>query len=627
MTSAFDRVATFGAEAADPVQTTVSIGPLSLCVEEGGVRGIRFHGAEVIRRIDYPVRDADWTTVAVETLSETRNDTADGVSLVRAFRTADGAMTGRFRFRGRLDADGRAELRADLSLRAERAVRVNRAGFVLLHPLRGVRGAPLEILHPDGTATRARFPDLIAPVQPAFDIAALIHRVEHVEVRIEMAGEVFEMEDQRNWSDASFKTYCRPLSRPRPYLLEQGAEVRQALTIRLARAAEPAPPPAAAAAPDGPLFLPSLTLAADAEPGVAGAPPSVLDAIAFDGLLLRVGRAPDPDALRRAAARGLPITLEIVLEEGAAPQAALRAVAEAAAAAGLSPRRVLALPRGYLASHQPDGPWPGGPAPADLIAPLRRAFPHAETGGGMLTNFTEMNRCRPDPGGVDFLSFASTAIVHAADDASVLETLEALPDIFRTAQVLASGKPLRLGMVAIGMRSNPYGAAVAPNPGSGRVPMALDDPRQRGLFAAAWAVGVIAMAARGGVTSLALAMARGPLGCAGPDGRVLFPLFHVLRALAPLGGKRVEIHGPGTRDIVAVIAHDDRGCAGVAANLGPRPASFAPPAGCRVRSLTPRTISAARQDPAWLDDCDADPPPEAPMRPLDLLFFRSGTRP
>ncbi len=42
-----------------------------------------------------------------------------------------------------------------------------------------------------------------------------------------MEGEVFEMEDQRNWTDASFKTYCRPLALPIPYRLEPSTPVRQ----------------------------------------------------------------------------------------------------------------------------------------------------------------------------------------------------------------------------------------------------------------------------------------------------------------------------------------------------------------------------------------------------------------
>ena len=37
-----------------------------------------------------------------------------------------------------------------------------------------------------------------------------------------MEGDAFEMEDQRNWADASFKTYVRPLSKPRPYVIAKG---------------------------------------------------------------------------------------------------------------------------------------------------------------------------------------------------------------------------------------------------------------------------------------------------------------------------------------------------------------------------------------------------------------------
>jgi hypothetical protein len=155
-------------------------------------------------------------------------------------------------------------------------------------------------------------------------------------------------------------------------------------------------------------------------------------------------------------------------------------------------------------------------------------------GGGSLTNFTELNRCRPDPASVDFVTFGNTAIVHAADDLSVWQTLEALPDIFATARGIAGGKPLHLGLLSIGMRSNPYGAAVAPNPGLLKLPMAMDDPRQDTGFAAAYAVGVLARAAAAGADSLALAMAGGPLGAHGP-------LAEVVRAAAAMAGHEVRI--------------------------------------------------------------------------------------
>ncbi len=46
-----------------------------------------------------------------------------------------------------------------------------------------------------------------------------------------MEGDTFEMEDQRNWSDASYKTYVRPLARPWPYTLPKGVKVEQAVRL------------------------------------------------------------------------------------------------------------------------------------------------------------------------------------------------------------------------------------------------------------------------------------------------------------------------------------------------------------------------------------------------------------
>lgn len=159
----------------------------------------------------------------------------------------------------------------------------------------------------------------------------------------------------------------------------------------------------------------------------------------------------------------------------------------------------------------------------------------------MLTNFTEFNRCPPEPGTIDFATFGTTAIVHAVDDTSVLEALEALPDVFASAAALVPGRPLHLGLMAIGMRSNPYGQAVAPNPEGRRIAMAMADPRQQTPFAAAFAIAAAAAAARGGVASFCPAMAAGPLGL-GPAGAP-WPICATVAALADLGGREVEITG------------------------------------------------------------------------------------
>jgi hypothetical protein len=254
------------------------------------------------------------------------------------------------------------------------------------------------------------------------------------------------------------------------------------------------------------------------------------------------------------------VTLEVVTGADAAGdlRAAKAAVPDAA--------RVVALPREYLGSHQPEGPWPAGPGPMDLVPLVRDVFPEAEVGGGMLTNFTEFNRCPPDPNSVDFCTFGTTAIVHSADDMSVVETLEAIPHVIASGRGLSGDRPLRLGLMAIGMRSNPYGAGVVANPDGRRVPMAMDDPRQRTGFAAAFAVAVAAACARGGVASFAPAMTGGPLGMA--DAESAWPVWHAVAALAALAGAEVTVEG-GPTGLVVIRGPGRRGIAGVAANLGP----------------------------------------------------------
>ena len=55
-----------------------------------------------------------------------------------------------------------------------------------------------------------------------------------------MEGDTFEMEDQRNWTDASYKTYVRPLALPWPYTLAKGTVIEQA--VRLSVHGTPAGP-------------------------------------------------------------------------------------------------------------------------------------------------------------------------------------------------------------------------------------------------------------------------------------------------------------------------------------------------------------------------------------------------
>jgi hypothetical protein len=510
------------------------LGPLSYRVQGGALRGLSWRGVEVLRGLSAPVRDTSWGTLPEEGAGWSHHAGAERAVHERRFGVAGGALSGRLR----IEAWARGRLVAELELTAARGFETNRAGFCLLHPLRGVAGTPFVARGPDGAERAGRFPERISPGQPAMGLAGLSHDVGGVRVEIAMEGEVFEMEDQRNWSDASFKTYCRPLSRPLPQRIAAGETLRQRIEVTLSGKPVTGAAPAADA---GPVRMPEILLAV--EPGWL--PEAEMTGT---GVLMRWGpEGWKPGALARLrdALAGRPLDLEAVVPQGAAPSPALRTVAEALDAAGLCPRHVVALPEPYLRSYQPDGPWPDGPTPEDALAAARAAFPAARIGAGMLTNFTELNR-RPPEGGA-YITHGNAAIVHAADDESVLETLEALPDVLASARAIAGERGLRLGLAAIGMRSNPYGAGLAPNPEGSQTPMTDADPRQGAPFAAAYAVAVCALAARAGAEAVTLAAAAGPLGA---EGR---PVGVAVAALATLAGREARIDGtpPGPLRIEA----------------------------------------------------------------------------
>jgi len=64
------------------------------------------------------------------------------------------------------------------------------------------------------------------------DLRALIHEpVPSLRVICRMEGDAYEMEDQRNWADASYKAYVRPLARPWPYVPPAGERLVQAVRL------------------------------------------------------------------------------------------------------------------------------------------------------------------------------------------------------------------------------------------------------------------------------------------------------------------------------------------------------------------------------------------------------------
>ncbi|HEX5080302.1 MAG TPA: hypothetical protein VFV80_14210 [Geminicoccaceae bacterium] len=590
MTSAPSRaVMLFGTEEPVTPPRLLHAGPLTCELEAGNLRYVRVAGKEALRAVSFIVRDKDWGTYNPEISNlEVRQDSGSFAVSYDA-RCKDDVQE--LTYRARITASPDGKLAFEATGTAATDFLTNRTGFVVLHPLEGVAGEPVEVLHVDGTVERSTFPALIDPVCPFQDVRALTHEVlPGVRVTCTMEGDAFEMEDHRNWSDASYKTYVRPLAKPWPYMIKAGETTVQSVRLALdgqvpeAAAGGGAEPVRvtvggrAGAMPRiglslRPEHLEATLVAADAIRQLA---PQFLvcpfDSRIADGYAgpAAVGRSTFPFD-QRIAEPGKVMTLyramgeatgaELVLEAVVACQDAdgnpsadedimrrdVEAIRSAAESAGVRFARVAVSPASDLKCTLPGSVWPPCPPAEAIYAAARKAFPDTPIGGGMFSYFTELNRKRPPADQLDFVGHTTCPIVHACDDRTVMENLETLPHISRSAQAFIHGKPYGVGPSSIGARDNPYGAAATPNPGNGRVALAHMDPRQRGLLGAAWNLGYVAHMARGHVDAVCLSAPVGEfgvvyarMGYAQPwfdeQGHGVYPLYHVIRGLAAAVG-------------------------------------------------------------------------------------------
>src|SRR5207249_7943943 len=112
------------------------------------------------------------------------------------------------------------------------------------HPLRECMGRPYRAHTPDGEISGV-LPVHIEPQRvengrltalfPPYD--ALTLALEGgLEVRFDFEGDLFEMQDHRNWTDGNYKTYGTPLAIPYPMDAHTGQTFHQAVRVSVAGA-------------------------------------------------------------------------------------------------------------------------------------------------------------------------------------------------------------------------------------------------------------------------------------------------------------------------------------------------------------------------------------------------------
>ncbi|MBV9970121.1 MAG: hypothetical protein JO228_09070 [Xanthobacteraceae bacterium] len=559
-----------GTEIVDAPTRVLRAGLLSAELDGGQLRYVTFAGIEVLRGIAFLVRDQNWGTYAPQIENLQIDETPDRFSVTYRAICADARQ--RLAYEAHISGSSDGSLAFEAVALPETDVVTNRTGFVVLHPAE-LAGLKVKVSQVDGSEVESRFPQHISPSQPIFDIRALTHEISPgLWATCRMEGDTFEMEDQRNWGDASYKTYVRPLALPWGYTLAKGSRHEQAVRLSFSGRAAGAPSRLARetlVSLGGELAtrMPEIGLGLPAEE--AGAALAAIDRLRDLGprflvcnVDARDGRGIAELETYREVAQALAasVVMEIVLPDDSDPWAVLSPIAAAVAHARLSLSAMIVSSASDLKSWQPGANRPERPTVEEISTAARALFPGIRLGGGMLSYFTELNRKRPKTELFDFVTHTTCSIVHAADDRSVMETLETLPWIIASTRAMIGDKPYRIGPSVIASRDNPYGKETIDNPTNARVCLTDKDPRQRGLFGAAWSLGYVAACAKGGLEAIAIGAATGPFGFIHRSAEhaqpffdsinepAVYPAFHVMAGLAKGCGRQlieVSVSTPG----------------------------------------------------------------------------------
>jgi D-apionolactonase len=546
----------YGRNSPPPEQVRLKSGDLDLLYQAGDLRYIRFAGVELIRRIYVAIRDHNWNTIPGVMSDLAIRAEKDSFSISFTARHQSGDLD--FSWQAHITGDAQGKISYSMEGTANTAFHFNRIGFCVLHPIDGIAGHPYQAETPAGSI-KGTLPVLIGPqrVENGFEVPLFpscsslsVNLDDHTAIHTRFEGDLFEMEDQRNWTDGSFKTYCTPLSLGYPHTATAGQRIYQKVTLWLEqteRSAKVAPaeePIRLYPAQSSRLPLPKIGFGMPSEP-VTAAPREIelLSGLKPAHLKQEV-HFKHPDwasqldlALRTVGQLGTGLELAVFLNEDAENQ--LDRLKERLAGAQVS--RFIIFNEADAHLFVTAGKW------ITLAhAHLNGAFPGVPICGGTNGNFAQLNQAPPDVTGMDGISYPINSQVHSSDEASLVEALQGHTDTATSARALSRGLPVCVSSVTMKPPFNQTASEEEAPPPPGELPAPVD-PRQMALFCAAWTLGSLSALTRGGAAAVTYYETLGWRGLIETNSAsplpekflsqpgMVFPVYHVFADLAAAG--------------------------------------------------------------------------------------------
>ena len=511
-------------------QVGLSAGELRAYYSKGEVLRVKTDNFEVIRRIYAAVRDRNWKTLKPEVLREYGSGNDEHYVLTRSCEYRENDI----HFLADYTITSGNDNRIIFSMEgvAESTFLKNRIGICVLHPLKGYKGRDCIVVTPEGKQVSCRFPEDVSPHQPMKNIRSLRWTIPgNATVTLHFEGDVFEMEDQRNWTDASFKIYSTPLEKPYPEEIKKGDTISQRVILELTTGYRSGQGTS----------LRSNTVQFD--PGHQG--------IAFPGIGLcrstEQMKLTTEDEQRIAETGFDHYRVELYLfrpgwqdefmvasEESSVMKLPLELALYVSSAYDREIKEFL----GILKIHNPalcrlmvfrEKHVHDEVITGSLLPLLKNALDQVPVGTGTDANFAELNRYRPDTKNLDFVTFAVCPQMHATDHQTLFENLEAQAEVVKSARLFSRGKDVCIAAVTLKRRFNIVATAPETTGMHEQLPPQVDT-RQVSLLCSAWTLGSIKYLGEQGVRSISFYETVGRKGVIHGDFDPLTPeLFHAGR--------------------------------------------------------------------------------------------------
>lgn len=489
-----------------------TIGNFQFEYDNGDLFRVFWQGTQVIQKIYMAVRDEAWNTIPAKVTNVQYNMNEEFASV--SFEARNSLNDIELEWKGEIRATSQNKLVFGFRGTALRQFKFCKIGFNIHHGLEAYSGLPFTCKTESGDYigrfTREIIPQLVkdgtlTAMTPPYD--ELRVNFPNFDGLFRFTGDLFEMQDHRNWADDNWKSYGTPLSKGFPFQASLGDTFEQQIEFEILDSSFVQ----VASEMDEPRILPPKLpkIGVDVKELISNEVLISLKKLSLDFLRTSLSFSkPDWDLFDAVvkSAKFLNCGIEVVIYLPEKPsEADVKKMIEVFFEVKelISRLVVLTEKSGYSA-------FQGATSPelSSLVSKLLPADAHFPIFSGTDQFFSDVNRARPDYSGIDGVVFALNPQVHSGDALSIMQNATPIEDIAMFINTLYPGKAIAVSPVEFLGEFGPF--PLGPQREDG-LPANID-PRFSSSLGTAWTCAFIGHASQSHISSLTLFEVTGPRG-------------------------------------------------------------------------------------------------------------------